>query len=109
MNLTVFLLYFKIKSENIENELIDFSKSDLSLDFNVCKYYGVDKYLRCHGMVVLPKYRGRDIVRQFLLSRKAICKANHLELTSSIFTTSYTNQIADDIGYKCNKRLRYKL
>lgn len=75
-------------------------------DFDTYKHYGVDRYLTSFGLVVDPKYRGRRIGEQFLRSRKPFCEAFGIKLTSTVFTSNFSNKIADNIGFELNKALR---
>lgn len=79
----------------------------LSNNFDVCEHYGVDKYLGSAGLVVTTKYRGRGIGEQFLKSRRAICKAFDITLTSTSFTSNYSNRIADKAGLQLDRILRW--
>ena len=74
--------------------------------FDTCEFYGVDKYLTSSGLVVSEKYRGRGIGEQFLKSRKPFCKAFDIKLTSTTFTSTVSNKIADKVGFKLVKSLR---
>lgn len=75
-------------------------------NFNICEHYGVDKYLSCAGLVVSSKYRGRRIGEHLLSARKAVCKHFGIKLTSTPFTSNYSNKIADKVGFKLDKFLR---
>lgn len=75
-------------------------------DFDTCAHYGVDKYLTSFGLVVDEKYRGRRIGEQFLRSRRPFCETFGIKLTSTIFTSNFSNKIADNVGFELNKALR---
>lgn len=75
--------------------------------FDTFEHYGVDKYLTSAGLVVTPKYRGRGIGEHFLKIRRAICKDFDLKLTSTAFTSDFSNRIADKVGFKRDYGMRY--
>lgn len=74
--------------------------------FDACEYYGVDKYLSSVGLIVSEKYRGRGIGEQLLKVRKIFCQAFDIKLTSTAFTSNFSNKIADKVGFELVKRLR---
>lgn len=75
-------------------------------NFNICEHYGVDKYLSSAGLVVPSKYRGRSIGEQFLNTRKFICRHFGIKLTSTLFTSYYSDKSADKVGFKLDTILR---
>lgn len=80
--------------------------SKLYDQFDTCEFYGVDKYLTSLGLIVDEKYRGRGIGEQLLKSRKPFCEAFGIKLTSTSFTSSFANKIADKVGFELVKSLR---
>lgn len=78
----------------------------LSANFNTFEFYGVDKYLSSAGLAVDSKYRGRSIGEQFLRIRKEICEEFDIKLTSTIFTSDFSNRIADNVGFTVNTTIR---
>lgn len=83
-----------------------FTLSLLNEDFDTYERYGVDQYLTSAGLTVTPKYRGRGIGEQFLKSRAVICKEFGIKLTSTSFTSEFSNRIADKVGFKLDKIIR---
>ncbi|XP_031621398.1 uncharacterized protein LOC116339578 [Contarinia nasturtii] len=77
-------------------------------DFDTFKYYGVDEYLTSFGLSVSRKYRGRSIGDHFLATRKKLCKQYNLKLTHTFFTSDYSNQNADKVGFETNVALKYE-
>lgn len=75
-------------------------------NFDPFKQYGVDKYLDSQAIAVNKKYRGRGIAEQFLKCSKQICKEFEIKLTSTIFTSDFSNRIADKIGFKLDKAIK---
>lgn len=76
-------------------------------NFDTCQHYDVDKYLTSLGLIVVEKYRGRGIGEHFLRTRKAFCEAFGIKLTSTLFTSNYSNRIADKVGFKPVKSYRW--
>ncbi|XP_055310841.1 uncharacterized protein LOC129573786 [Sitodiplosis mosellana] len=76
-------------------------------DFDTYEHYDVDEYLTSFGLVVDRKYRDRRIGEQFLRSRKPFCEAFGIKLTSTIFTSNFSNKIADNVGFKLDRVLSY--
>lgn len=74
--------------------------------FDVFKQYGVDKYLDSQSIAVNRRYRGRGIAEQFLRCSKTICDEFGLKVTASIFTSDFSNQVADKVGFKLEKSIR---
>ncbi|XP_031626945.1 uncharacterized protein LOC116343167 isoform X2 [Contarinia nasturtii] len=74
----------------------------LTNGFNVFEHYGVSEYLRGSGMVVSSDYRGRGIGKKLVECREIVCKDHGLTITSSLFTTKYSNKIANDCGFETN-------
>lgn len=75
-------------------------------NFDLFEHYSVDKYLSSAGLLVTPNYRGRHIGEKFLMVREAICKEFGIKLTSTLFTSDFSNRIADKVGFKLDIRLR---
>lgn len=75
-------------------------------DFDPFEHYNVDKYLSSVGLVVSTKYRGRNIGEQFLQVRRVFCKEFGVKLTSTAFTSDFSNRIADKVGFKPDRVLR---
>lgn len=78
----------------------------LNENFDACEHYGVDKYLGCAGLVVNPKYRGRGIGSHFLNVREAVCREFGIKLTTSSFTSDFSNRNADKAGFKLDVTIR---
>lgn len=75
-------------------------------DFDTFKHYNVDKYLGSVGLIVSSRYRGRAIGEHFLQTRQAFCKEFGIKLTSTAFTSNFSNRIADKVGFKPDKVIR---
>lgn len=71
-------------------------------NFNAFEYYGVGEYLTCLGLSVDRRYRGRHIGDQFLYTRKLQCKEFGLKLVHSMFSSDFSNQNADRVGFVPN-------
>lgn len=81
-----------------------------SLDINEYEKYGADKLLASYGLFVRPEYRRRGIAEKLLRTREEICKIHNVKLTSTVFTTDASNNLADKLGYKldASKRLSWE-
>lgn len=75
-------------------------------DFDTCEHYGVDKYMSSMGLIVTENYRGRGLGEHFLNTRRAFCNEFGIKLSSTVFTSNFSNRIADKVGFKLNKSLR---
>lgn len=75
-------------------------------DFDPFKHYNVDKYLGSVGLVVSNKYRGRAIGERFLQTRRFFCNEFGIKLTSTAFTSNFSNRIADKVGFKPDRVIR---
>lgn len=75
--------------------------------FDAFEHYGVHEYLGSAGLVVDSRYRGRGIGEEFLRVRRAVCKEFGIKLTSTVFTSDFSNRIADKVGFKLDVGLRY--
>ncbi|XP_031636532.1 uncharacterized protein LOC116349302 [Contarinia nasturtii] len=94
------------KSEN-NNRMYDVFRV-LFDNFDIYEHYGVDYYMNGAGLAVAQKYRGRGIGLEFLKTRKSFCNMFRIELTSTIFTSSFSNNIADKAGFKLDKINSYE-
>lgn len=74
--------------------------------FDSCQYYNVDKYLTSAGLIVSSKYRGRCVGEHLLRARDTFCPQFDIKLTTTIFTSPYSNRIADKTGFKLDKSIR---
>lgn len=75
-------------------------------NFDTFEHYGVDKYLSAAGLAVSPAYRGRGFGLEFLKIRKSFCNDFGIKLTSTIFTSTFSNRIADEAGFKLDQIIR---
>lgn len=53
-------------------------------------------------MAVSSDYRGRGIGKKLVEAHEFVCKKHGLTVTSSSFTSNYSNKIADDCGFETN-------
>lgn len=99
------MLYTEVKSERIRKyaELMFLLREN----FNIFDVYGFDKHLSSIGLTVEKMYRSRGIAEQFLRCRKAICIEFGIKMTSTVFTADSSNRIADKVGFKMDKIIRY--
>lgn len=100
-------IFFQFKSEKNHRQFATLGL--LNENFDSCKHYGVDKYLSSAGLVVIPECRGRGIGEQFLKCRESICKEFGIKLTSTSFTSEFSNRVADRAGFKVDVVLRYHI
>ncbi|XP_055302495.1 uncharacterized protein LOC129568527 [Sitodiplosis mosellana] len=96
----------KIRSESTDR--ISELMSLLCEKFDPFKQYAVDMYLDTQAIAIKKKYRGRGIAEHFLRCSKFICKEFKIKLTSTIFTSDFSNRIADKNGFKLDKIIRYE-
>lgn len=98
-------LYTKVKSEKMRKyaELMFLLREN----FNIFEVYGFDKHLSSIGLTIDKMYRRRGIAEQFFRCRKAICIECGIKMTSTVFTADSSNRIADRIGFKMDKIIRY--
>lgn len=75
-------------------------------NFEPFTHYNVDKYLGSVGLVVSSRYRGRAIGEHFLQTRRNFCNEFGIKLTSTAFTSNFSNRIADKVGFKPNTVIR---
>lgn len=75
--------------------------------FNVFDKYGVTEYLASSGLVVRPEYRRRGIAKQLLAVRKSICMKYNLKVTSTVFTSNASNELAIEAGFQFDKSKMY--
>lgn len=68
--------------------------------YSIFERYGVKEYLKSDGMLVLPDYRGFGIGKRLLECAEIVCKEHSITVTSSTFTSKYSNQIADECGFE---------
>lgn len=101
----LFILNFQFKSE--KNRRLFATMGLVNENFDTFEHYGVDKYLTSAGLLTITKYRGRNIGGQFLKARGAICKEFAIKLTSTTFTSDFSNHNADNVGFKLDIHLRY--
>lgn len=78
----------------------------LCANFDPFKQYAVDMYLDSQAIAVNKRYRGRGIAEQFLRCSEIICKEFEINLTSTIFTSDFSNRVADKVGFKLDKIIR---
>lgn len=78
-------------------------KIKLISGFDVFEHYGVSEYLKGSDIFVLPEYRALSIGKKLVESWELICKQHNLKVASSVFTTQFSNKIADDCGFEENK------
>lgn len=75
-------------------------------NFDPFEKYGVNMYLDSQAIAVDKRHRGRGIAEQFLKCSHIICNEFDIKLTSTIFTSDFSNRIADKIGFKLDKVIR---
>lgn len=90
----------------------------IAANVNTFEKYDVNEYLETAVLLVLPKHRGLGIGKQLLLAgyvykhafwfngynlffifSKKLCKKFNLKVTQAVFSSNYSNRIADQIGY----------
>lgn len=79
----------------------------LEENFDIFQYHGVDEYFCPENLVVDSKYQGRGIGEQLLKTNTIICHHFGIKLISSIFTSDFSNRIADRAGFYLDRKLRY--
>lgn len=75
-------------------------------NFDTCAHYGIDKYMSSLGLIVTEKYRGRGLGEHFLNTRRSFCNEFGIKLSSTVFTSNFSNKIADKVGFKLNNSIR---
>lgn len=100
-----FLHIFQTKSEKIRKfaELMYFIREN----FNIFEVYGLDKHISSIGLVVNNIYRRRGIAEHLLRCRIPICMEFGIKMTSTVFTSDSSNRVADRVGFKLDKLVRY--
>lgn len=78
----------------------------LNENFDTYEHYGIDKYMSSLGLIVTEKYRGRSIGEHFLNTRRPFCNEFGIKLSSTVFTSNFSNRIADKVGFKLNNSIR---
>lgn len=97
-----FIFQFKSHKSVEYFEVLNF----LYEDYHPCEHYNADKYLTSAGLIVSSKYRGRCVGEHLLRARDAFCQQFDIKLTTTIFTSAYSNRIADKTGFKLDKSIR---
>lgn len=95
-----------LQNQGVYSQLLFDILGLLYKDFDTYEHYSVDQYLTSFGLVVDGQYRGRRIGEQFLRSRKPFCETFGIKLTSTVFTSNFSNKIADNVGFKVDRALR---
>ncbi|XP_058801455.1 uncharacterized protein LOC131670105 isoform X2 [Phymastichus coffea] len=73
---------------------------EISLKADVCKIYGVDKFIYSVGLSVAPPYRGQKLSQRLLEVRTDIGRYYGIKATASTFTTSVSQALAEQAGFK---------
>lgn len=69
-------------------------------NFNVFQKYNVDEYMSAFGLSVSREYRGRAIGEHILRSRIPLGRAIGIEMTSTVFTSTASQILADRAGFR---------
>ncbi|XP_031629541.1 uncharacterized protein LOC116344866 [Contarinia nasturtii] len=93
-----------VETEKIE-KLKDFM--DIIYNFDTYGHYKIDEYLNSCGLAVDPDYETFGIDTELLRSREAICEAFDIKVTSTIFTSTHSNSVADELDFKVDGGMRY--
>lgn len=72
----------------------------MTKQFNCYEVYDIDKYMTAMGLVVAPKYRGRNISPEILKARFPLCKALGIKVTSTLFSGDISQKAAIRAGFK---------
>ncbi|KAK9869651.1 hypothetical protein WA026_003399 [Henosepilachna vigintioctopunctata] len=67
---------------------------------NLYQMFNVDGYLGSVGLITLPEYRGYNIGKELLESRKYLCQELGLKLAVTLFTGPASQRLAEKAGYK---------
>ncbi|KAJ6638871.1 hypothetical protein Bhyg_11609 [Pseudolycoriella hygida] len=94
------------KSEHVKD--MDLAAFYLFDQFDIFEHYQVDHYLSEYGLSVVPKYRRRGIALKLLEARKQLCKACGIKLTSTIFSSTESQRLAEKAGFEKNFEISYK-
>lgn len=94
---------FKVENEKLE-KLKDLM--DIMYDFDTYDHYKVDRFLNSYGLAIDPDYENYGIDVELLRSREKICKKLGIKVTSSIFTSTHSNTIANALDFKVDDGMR---
>lgn len=74
--------------------------------FDVFTHYNVDKYMTSDGLVVHPDYRRIGIAKHLFTVIEDVCKKLNISVISAVFTSDWSNTIADQ--FKCDTNVEFK-
>ncbi len=81
---------------------------DIRAKFDPFEIFKTDTYLHEWGICVTPEYRGLNIGLSILNSLEFIAKAFNLSGTMIMFTSNYSQNIAERAGFKLYNEIVYK-
>ncbi|XP_008212189.1 uncharacterized protein LOC100678031 [Nasonia vitripennis] len=73
---------------------------ELSHKADARKIFGVDKYLSALGLCVAPRFRGKKLGLRMLEARNEIGQKYEIPVSSTIFTATASQILAERAGYK---------